>query len=47
MSLPIICLEGQLCQYLEWFKECFSVPQWRHFVTVLLGLMQIEGRSTI
>jgi SRSO17 transposase len=26
---------------------CFSVPQWRHFVTVLLGLMQVEGRSTL
>ncbi len=47
MSLPIMCLDGQLRQYLEWFMDCFSIPQWRHFVTVLLGLMQIEGRSTL
>lgn len=46
MSLPIICLDGQLHQYLEVFLCCFSVPQYQHFVTVLLGLMQNEGRST-
>ncbi len=47
MSLPIMCLDGQLRQYLEYFLVCFSVPQWRHFATVLLGLMQVEGRSTL
>jgi SRSO17 transposase len=47
MSLPIMCLDGQLRQYLEYFLVCFNGPQWRHFVTVLLGLMQVEGRSTL
>ncbi len=47
MSLPIMCLDGQLRQYLEYFRPCFSVPQWRHVVTVLLGLMQAEWRNTL
>ena len=47
MSLPIMCLDGQLRQYLEQFVGCFSVPQYQHFVTVLVGLMQYEGRSTL
>ena len=47
MSLPIICLDGQLRQFLEVFVSCFSAPQYQHFVTVLLGLMQNEGRSTL
>jgi DDE superfamily endonuclease len=47
MSLPIMCLDGQLRQYLEMFMCCFSAPQWQHFVSVLLGLMQVEGRSTL
>src|SRR5258706_5656434 len=47
MSLPMICLDVQLRQYLEVFVCCFSVLQYQHFVTVLLGLMQNEGRSTL
>jgi len=47
MSLPMICLDAQLRQYLEVFLCCFSRPQYQHFVTVLLGLMQTEGRSTL
>jgi hypothetical protein len=47
MSLPMICLDVQLRHYLEVFVCCFSVPQYEHFVTVLLGLMQNEGRSTL
>src|SRR5436190_23199355 len=47
MSLPMICLDEQLRQYLEVFICCFSLPQYQHFVTVLLGLMQNEGRSTL
>jgi SRSO17 transposase len=47
MSLPIMGLDGQLRQYLEIFLCCFSVPQYQHFVTVLVGLMQCEGRSTL
>ena len=47
MPKPIICLSGTLRQFVETFRPCFSRRQWMYFVTVLLGLVECEGRSTL
>jgi len=47
MPKPIICLSPPLRQFLETFRLCFSQRQWKYFVTVLLGLVECEGRSTL
>jgi len=36
-----------LRQFLETFRPCFRQRQWKYFVTVLLGLIEWEGRSTL
>ena len=45
MPKPIVCLSEQLSQYLEAFRGCFSTRQWKYFVTVLLGLIECDGRG--
>ena len=47
MPKPMICLSAALCKYLELFRACFSRRQWKYFVTVLLGLIEHEGRHTL
>lgn len=47
MRLPIICLDPRLGQCLLRFRHCFSKPQFKYFVTVLLGLMLCQGASTL
>jgi hypothetical protein len=47
MPLPIGIMEQALGQYLGLFRDCFSQPQWLHFVTVLLALMQCEEHRTL
>jgi hypothetical protein len=47
MPLPIDIMEQALGQYLGLFRDCFSRPQWLHFVTVLLALMQCEEHRTL
>ena len=47
MPVPIICLDDEVCQFAERFREHFSKPQYQYFVTVLLGLMLCEGRRTL
>ena len=47
MPLPIICLDAELRHFAEEFRSELSKPQYQHFVTVLLGLMQCEGASTL
>ncbi len=47
MPLPIDIVEQALGQYLGLFRDCFSRPQWLHFVTVLLALMQCEEHRTL
>jgi hypothetical protein len=43
----MICLSATLRKYLELFRPCFSRRQWKYFVTVLLGLVECEGRRTL
>jgi len=47
MPKLIVCLSEQLRQYLELFRSCFSKPQWKCFVIVLLGLIECEERKTM
>jgi hypothetical protein len=47
MPLPIICLDEEVCHFAERFRSVFSKPQYQYFVTVLLGLMECEGKRTL
>ena len=47
MPVPIRCLDESLRSFAERFREQFSKPQYQYFVTVLLGLMECEGRRTL
>jgi hypothetical protein len=47
MPVPMICLDDEMRQFAERFREQFSKPQYQHFVIVLLGLMLCEGRRTL
>jgi SRSO17 transposase len=47
MRVPIVCVDERLRQYAQTFADCFSRPQYKHFVIVLLGLMLCRGRRTL
>ena len=47
MPQPIICLDEEVRHFAERFRSLFSKPQYQYFVTVLLGLMECEGRRTL
>ncbi len=47
MPKPIVCLSEALRQFLQAFRPCFRRRQWKYFVTVLLGLIEGEGRGTL
>ena len=47
MPMPIMCLDARLRQFAETFRGCFSRPQWKYFVIVLLALMLCEGSCTL
>src|SRR5437660_4782161 len=47
MPIPILCLDESLRYFAERFREQFSKPQYQYFVTVLLGLMECEGKRTL
>jgi hypothetical protein len=47
MPLPIVCASSTLCQFWNALAPLFSKPQWRYFVTVLLGLVQCDERHTM
>lgn len=47
MRIPIICLDTHLDQFLRRFRHCFSQPQYKYFVTILLGLMLCQSGRTL
>lgn len=47
MSVPIICLDARLRQFCERFRGCFSKPQYKYLVTVLLALMLCHEPRTL
>ena len=47
MRVPIICLDHRLSQFATSFRGCFSTPQYRYFVIVLLALMLCQELRTL
>ena len=47
MAQPIIIQDATLRNYLQAFRAVFSVPQWKYFVTVLMGLIQCQASRTL
>ena len=47
MPIPIVCLDARLRQFVEAVAACFSKPQRRHFVTVLLALLLCREPRTL
>ena len=47
MLVPILCLDDELCHFLEGYRPLMSKPQYQYFVIVLVGLLLCEGRRTL
>jgi SRSO17 transposase len=47
MRVPIVCVDERLRQYIQTFADCFSRPQFKHFVIVLVGLLLCQGKRTL
>jgi hypothetical protein len=47
MRIPIVCVDERLRQYIQTFADCFSRPQFKHFVIVLMGLLLCQGKRTL
>lgn len=47
MPVPIICLDACLRQFATVFRGCFSKPQYKYLVTVLLALMLCQEPRTL
>jgi hypothetical protein len=47
MRVPIVCVDERLRQYAQTFADCFSRPQYKHFVIVLMGLLLCQGKRTL
>jgi len=43
----MIVQDAHLVQYAQAFSAVFSLPQWKYFVTVLLGLLHCDERRTL
>ena len=47
MAQPIIIQDATLRNYLQGFRGIFSVPQWKYFVTVLMGMIHCQASRTL
>ena len=47
MPQPIHIQDTRLARYMRLFRHVFSLPQWKYFVTVLLGLLHCDERRTL
>jgi hypothetical protein len=47
MPQPINLQDVRFAQYLQLFSGVFSLPQWKYFVIVLLGLLHCDERHTL
>ncbi len=47
MPQPMHIQDARLAQYVRLFSGVFSLPQWKYFVTVLLGLVHCDERRTL
>jgi len=47
MAQPIIIQDTTLRNYLRAFQPVFGIPQWKYFVTVLMGLIHCQASRTL
>jgi len=47
MAHPIIIQDSSLRNYLKAFQPVFGIPQWKYFVTVLMGLIHCQASRTL
>ena len=47
MPQPIMLIDARLAEYMQAFSAMFSLPQWKYFVTVLMGLLHCDERRTL
>lgn len=47
MAHPIIIQDSSLRNYLKAFRPVFGIPQWKYFVTVLMGLIHCQASRTL
>lgn len=47
MPQPVHIRDARLTQYMRVFSSVFSLPQWKYFVTVLLGLLHCDERRSL
>jgi len=47
MPVPMVCLDVRLRQFAAVFRDCFSKPQHKYLVTVLLALMLCQEPRTL
>ena len=47
MPHPMIVQDARLVQYMQAFSAVFTLPQWKYFVTVLLGVLHCDERRTL
>jgi len=47
MPQPILCLDEEVYHFAKRFDALFSRPQYQYLVTVLLGLMECDGKRTL
>lgn len=47
MRMPVVCLVECLRHFLGTYRDCFSQPQYKYFVIILLGLMLCQGTRTL
>jgi hypothetical protein len=47
MPHPMIVQDARLVQYMQAFSGVFTLPQWKYFVTVLLGVLHCDERRTL
>jgi hypothetical protein len=47
MAQPIIIRDVALRNYLKAFQPVFGIPQWKYFVTVLMGLIHCQASRTL
>ena len=47
MAQPIIMQDASLRNYLAAYRNVFSQPQWKYFVTVLMGMIHCQASRTL
>lgn len=47
MAQPIIIQEATLRNYLQTYRGVYSAPQWKYFVTVLMGMVHCQASRTL